>query len=187
MFHRFKNLIEIRLEGPVHFSHTYNDPIMKSKLTSQLFKLPNLTILALDGWKLDDSFVWKFPSNLESVLLTKCNLSQFDLHSYPNLVQVDFRWNRLKKMPPLRTPPPPIGFLSLSYNPDIEFNVFDIVGLCQLHSLSINVFNTSFNKTRKYCECRRLEKYMKEFGISSYDKFHCDKFQSKPMVWLESP
>ena len=179
MFHRFNALEAVYLQGPVWYDSKYDENPAALVLTNELFNIPNLTKAVLQRWKQGDSRHWKFPQQIEFIHLERCGYTNFDLSRYPNLISLNFESNKLKTIPKLSNPPPPLENLYLSCNPDIEITVFDIVLLCNLKNLGLSVFNKKFSLVRKYCECSRLKRFMQEYKIEASDHFVCDDLKGK--------
>lgn len=176
ILHSFTNLTEIHLVGILdYFQHAEKGTVERREVINRLTDLPNLKLLSLQYWRLDDSQL-RLSNKLESLTLQKCHISQLDLTSNKNLVDLNVVGNDLKKMPQLSDPPPPLERLVLSGNPDLAFGVFDIVNLCNLKYLGVSKFNENFDMTKKYCECVRLKDYMQEFNISEHEFIQCDSW-----------
>ncbi|XP_065216998.1 uncharacterized protein LOC135843155 isoform X2 [Planococcus citri] len=172
-FARFENLsvLDIRTGKSFHVDEKLQKPDTRDQLRKYLFHLPKLETLIIHYEEFNDvNNSWVLPPNLKELHLHHSVL-EFDLNSCSVLETLIFNNNKLKKMPTLPNPPPPLRVLSLTLETSLDdFTVDDIAPLCTLRRLELVMYASEDDHKRR-CECNRLKEFISGLDLPNGDGY----------------
>lgn len=137
-------------------------------------KLEKLQVLEFTYSQLTDEEMWQLPASLRKYNVDGNEYTYLDVSMCPELEELSANDNKLKRMPALSHPPPPIEALYLKNNLMDDLTVHDIAPLCNLKKLKLELpSNTFLYHPSGSCRCMQLDRWIDVFGISGAE-LNCD-------------